>query len=242
MFIVALNVIIIAIILGIAGFLSLIAVTLIIISLVRRHKAKKAGRKTHPVGLVIGIIMLVAPWLFVAWFFIYVDFSEKEKNYQAPSSIRDAAYEAIVDKDAEGLYELMAQTVIEDQDLTVNDIEAFLELIDDVDEGDYEVDTSIQTGRYLVPGGGNKRPKSDTQAFYTFVMRDLWGTDQSVYFAAVYEDSEDPDNVGLHIIVFNNGEEGTDRPMVGRPETWAGYVTPEIEAERESLMEEYENG
>ena len=234
MFIVLLNVVVIAILIGIASILTVIAIALIIISLVRGHKAKKVGKKHVPVGLIIGLTMILLPWALIAYFIISVKIHENSPNYMSLSSVRDSAYEAVADGDAEALYGLFAPSVIEDTGMTVEDVEAFLDSIGDID-GEYREDSGYHADHYLVPGGGNKRPESETQLFYNFIMYDIGGTDDSIYFAAVCEDTEDVDELGLHLVAY-------DDEIIGRPETWTSYRTEEVEQEAQRLIEEYGEG
>ena len=66
MFVVLLNAVLVTVVIVIAAILTLVAIGLIIGSLVRALIAKKENRKTHKVGLWVGIVMIVIPWIFVA--------------------------------------------------------------------------------------------------------------------------------------------------------------------------------
>ena len=128
MSIVLLNIVVISIILGICIFLTLVAIGLIIGSLIRAAVAKKNNKKTMKVGMWIGIFMLVIPWLLFGLIYVISLFSDRKNNRWIPD--REILATAVTDKDADEIYDLMADYIIDEEDISVEDIEEFFAACD----------------------------------------------------------------------------------------------------------------
>ena len=246
MSIVLLNVVLISVAIGIAIFLTLVAITMIIVSAVRHSLAKKKDKNTKRVGMWIGIAMLVIPWLVVAFLAIYVQNYKVTHHYQDPDEFRPQIINAVVNKDADALYNLMSRKVIDENNITVEDVERFLDQIEitNVSSDDLKrYDTNwgadgcqYTSDSYLYTGGG-RRPESPTQCFWTFYMKKINSRGDKIYFAGVNSDSEGTEDLGLHYVVIVSDELGEIR--LGQSETWANYKTPEVEEEAERLKSEF---
>ena len=132
MFIVLLNLILSSIVLIVlfclALFLTATAIALIIISLVRSSKAKKQNRKTRKVGLWVGIVMLVIPWVMFGFAVGFVKITDKVTNRWKFD--RAVVAQAVVDKDADTLYGMMATDIMDENGLSSDDLEVFFDQCD----------------------------------------------------------------------------------------------------------------
>lgn len=212
MFIVLLNLIMSSIILIILVSLDLIltvvAITLIIVSIVRANKAKKNNQKTHKVGLWIGIIMILIPWIIVVMAVSFVKAADSLNNRWTFD--REVVAEAIADKDAEALYELMAPEVMESNDLTEDDLEEFLDQCDI--ENNSRSDMERYTSREFLgdpsdPEGNHYRPDGDRFTYTMYYVNDDGGR---IFVSGVLTDSRSEGNVGIYYIEFMSRDPETD--------------------------------
>ena len=246
MSIVLLNIVLISIAIGIAIFLTIVAITMIIVSAVRYSASKKKEKRTKRVGMWIGIAMLVIPWIVVASLIIYIQYFKAANHYQDPAEFRPKIINSIVDKDAEALYSLMSQKVIDENNITVEDVEKFLEQVEITNDSKSDIErynsswgadgNDYRTDNFLYTGGG-RRPQSQTQFFWTFYMKKINRRGDEIYFAGVNSDSEGTEDLGLHYVVIVSEELGEIR--LGQSETWAYYKTPEVQEEADRLKAEY---
>ena len=243
MSIVLLNVVVIWIILAIAIGFTLVAGIMITVSLVRHFNKKKKGVKTNLIGLWVGTAMLVIPWIVFIVIVINIKIEYKEKNYVDGSKVRNEVAEAFLDKDAEKVYDLFAPNVIEECGLTVDDIQKYMDSIN-IEDRDIERYTSsmgadnseYRTFDYLIKGGGNNRPKSETQGYADFFMQKINSNGETIYFAMQTSDKQDKGNVGIHYIVLVKDADNEER--LGRSETWAYYPTDEVQEEIDKLKDD----
>ena len=204
MFIVLLNIILSSIVLIVlvcaALFLTAVAIALMIISGVRASKAKKRNQKTHRVGLWIGIAMLLIPWIIVAAGVAFVKAYDSVTNHW--DFDKAVVAEAIADKDAEDLYELMAPGIMEENDLTVDDLEYFL------DQCDIENNSADDMDRYTCfefrgeasdPTGNHYRTDRNIFEYKMYYVND---NGDSIFVSGVLYDAKNEDNVGIYYIEF----------------------------------------
>ena len=233
MFIVGLNILVITVIIIIAITLTFIAIGLIIGSLVRSSIAKKKGKKTLKVGMWIGIIMLILPWIFVLFTIISFKKIEKENHAWDGSKLQDEIVAAVIDSDSDALSDMMA----ENEDIPESDVEAFLAAVS-VDN-DSEEDVKRYTSSFGADGNsytnfdelitfGPYRPESETQNFFSFFMKDINDAGESIYIAGAQGDKESEDGVGIYYMVLAD-EDGEIIASVGQPQTWTYFRTPEVD-------------
>ena len=127
MSIVLLNMAVISIVIGIAIFLTFVAIGLIIGSLVRSHVQKKIGKKTLKLGLWIGIAMLVFPWVVVIVMLISAKVWDAKNNHWSVS--REELAEVATNKDLNQIYDMMADDILEENNLSKDDLKAFLDKV-----------------------------------------------------------------------------------------------------------------
>ena len=205
MSIVLLNIVLGSIFIGIAGLLTLVAIILIVVSLVRSSKAKKQNKKTKKVGLWIGVAMLVIPWVILAIFLATANVMDTANNRWLPG--RETLAEAVASKDAEELYDMMADDVVDRNDITVEDMEEFLEQCDlgnvssdlepysdfGSDKNHYRNYTSYENGR--------------AQTCFTYTMYEVNDDGAKIFIAAVDGDPEGEEYVGIYYIEYQAGDD-----------------------------------
>lgn len=204
MFIVLLNAILSSIVLIVlicaALFLTAVAIALIIVSCVRSARAKKRNQKTHKVGLWVGIAMLIAPWIIVLFAVVFVVVTDKASNRW--SFDRSVVAQAVADKDAGDLYDLMAPYVMEENDLTEDDLEAFLDKcdIENNSSKDMERYTSFKfLGEASDPTGNHYRPDGDE---FTYTMYYVNDEGAMVVVSGILYNTKDKDKVGIYYIEY----------------------------------------
>ena len=204
MFIVLLNAILSSIVLIVlicaALFLTAVAIALIIVSCVRSARAKKRNQKTHKVGLWVGIAMLIAPWIIVLFAVVFVVVTDKASNRW--NFDRGVVAQAVADKDAGDLYDLMAPYVMEENDLTEDDLEAFLDKcdIDNNSSKDMERYTSFEfLGEASDPTGNHYRPDGDE---FTYTMYYVNDEGAMVVVSGILYNTKDKDKVGIYYIEY----------------------------------------
>ena len=202
MFVVLLNAVVISIVIAIAVFLTLIAIGLIIGSLIRASIAKKNNKKTHKVGLWIGIFMIVIPWIFVGVLVICADISDVKNNRWLPG--REGLATVIAEEDADELYDMLADDVVERNDISVEDVETFLEQCDlsnvdanDIDE--YTDMSSPQTNHYR---NYTSEENGRRQTCFQYNMYDVNDDGWKIYIAGVDGDAEGEEFVGIYYVAY----------------------------------------
>ena len=205
MSIVLLNIILGLIGITIAVLLTIIAIVAIIVSLVRASNAKKKGKKTAKVGLWIGIAMLLIPWLFIG--FAYIASKIFDSNYNRWDVSTSVIAEAVIDEDSDALYDMMANTVIEDTNLTEDGIEEFLDRCDlDLSKSDLKrlSDRSTEDSHYRTY---ISRANGRNQMCFQFTMNNLKVEGDKMYIAGVDGDAKDKDAIGIYYIYYMVGDE-----------------------------------
>lgn len=211
MFIVLLNLILssfLLIMMVVSAFiLTAVAISLIVISLVRSSKAKKENRKTLKVGLWVGIVMLVLPWVCLAFVIFFVMITDKFSNRWTFD--REVVAETVAEKDADALYEMMAPDVMEKNSLTMTDLEAFFEQcdIENSSSADMERYTSFKSlGTADDPTGNHYRPDGNEFSYIMYYVNDNGGR---IYMEGILYDHNNSGNVGIHYIEFMSKEPET---------------------------------
>ena len=206
MFVVLLNVVVISIIIGIAIILTLIAIGLIIGSLVRSALAKKKNKKTKKIGLWIGITMIVIPWILIAVLVISVNVADVENNRWLPGR-KDLAG-VITDRDADELHDMMADYVVDENDISVDDVEAFLDScnIENVSSSDLERYTgfSSRDNHYRNYTSGENGRRQTCFQYHMYNVNDEGG---AIYITGVDGDAEGEEYVGIYYIAYTLDDE-----------------------------------
>lgn len=206
MFVVLLNVVVISIIIGIAIFLTLIAIGLIIGSLVRSALAKKKNKKTKKIGLWIGITMIVIPWILVAVLVISANVADVENNRWLPG--REDLAGVITDRDADELHDMMADYVVDENDINVDDVEAFLDScnIENVSSSDLERYTGFSSRdnhyrNYTSEENGRR------QTCFQYHMYNVNDEGGAIYITGVDGDAEGEEYVGIYYVAYTLDDE-----------------------------------
>ena len=115
---------------------------------------------------------------------------------------REEVAGAIVDKDAEDLYELLAPNMLEETDLTEDDLQEFL------DKCDIENTSSKDMERYTEykflgdpgdPEGNHYRPDGNEFDYTMYYVND---DGARIFMTGILYDSKDKDNVGIYYIEY----------------------------------------
>ena len=203
MSILLLNVAVILIFVGIAIFLTLVAIVLIIVSLVRSASAKKKGKKTRKVGLWIGIAMLVIPWICVA--VIFIASKIYDSNYNRWTFDRENVPRAIVENDTDYLWSIMAEDVMESNDLSKEDLEDFLDQcnIDHVSSSELEryTDMSSPDNHYRTYTGHFNGKKLLCFQYTMYNVNDDGG---ELFITGVDGDQRGDEFVGIYFITYSS--------------------------------------
>ena len=207
MFVVLLNAVLATIFIVIAGILTLVAIGLIIGSLVRASKAKKENRKTHKVGLWVGIAMIVIPWIFVAALLVGAKIYDANNNRWIPN--REILATPVAVEDAQSLHDMMADDVVARNNITVNDVEKFLDQCDlsnvDADNlGKYTDMGAPQTNHYR---NYTSKENGRSQTCFQYNMYDVNNDGWKIYITGVDGDSEGEEYVGIYYIAYMRDDE-----------------------------------
>ena len=207
MFVVLLNAVLVTVVIVIAAILTLVAIGLIIGSLVRALIAKKENRKTHKVGLWVGIVMIVIPWIFVAALLIGARIYDANNNRWIPN--REILATPVAVEDAQSLYDMMADDVVRRNNITVEDVEKFLDQCDlsNVDANDLRkyVDMgAAQTNHYR---NYTSKENGRSQTCFQYNMYDVNNDGWKIYIAGVDGDSEGEEYVGIYYIAYMRDDE-----------------------------------
>ena len=207
MFVVLLNAVLSIIVITIAAILTLIAIVLIIVSLVRSSVAKKNNKKTSKVGLWVGIAMLIIPWIVVAVFFVASKVSDAKNNRWLPG--KEVLAAAVADRDAEELHDMFADYVVDEENLSVEDVEEFFQSIDmgNVSSGDIEryTDVSPDDNHYR---NYTSHDNGRRQTCFQYNMYNVNDDGGRIYIAAVDGDPEGEEYVGIYYVSYTD-DDGT---------------------------------
>ncbi|SCW48144.1 hypothetical protein SAMN02910456_01317 [Ruminococcaceae bacterium YRB3002] len=206
MFVVLLNVILSMIVIAIAVILTIIAIILIIVSLVRSSKAKKENRKTSKVGLWIGIAMLVIPWLIAAAFFVASKIYDADNNRWIPD--RAALAGAVIKEDADEIYDMMADHVVDEEDISVEDIEGFLKScnIEKVSSSDIKRYSEFSS-EYNHYRNYTSHDNGRAQTCFQYNMYNVNDEGGKIFITGVDGDAEGAEYVGIYYISYTAGDE-----------------------------------
>lgn len=121
----------------------------------------------------------------------------------------------IVDKDADGLYELLAPNMLEETNLTVDDLQEFLDKcdIENTSSKDMERYTSYKfLGDPGDPEGNHYRPDGNK---FTYTMYYVNDDGARIFMSGILYDSKDKDNVGIYYIEYleKDPDTGKDRTV-----------------------------
>ena len=124
---------------------------------------------------------------------------------------REEVAGAIVDKDAEDLYELLAPNMLEETDLTEDDLQEFL------DKCDIENTSSKDMERYTEykflgdpgdPEGNHYRPDGNKFDYTMYYVNDDGAL---IFMSGILYDSKDKDNVGIYYIGYSEKDPETGK-------------------------------
>ena len=198
--------VVITILICVALFLTAVAITLIIVSLVRSSMAKKKQQKTHKVGLWIGIFMLIVPWLLIAALVIAAKISDSHMNRWDVD--REELASIVTEQDADSLYDLMAGDVINSSGITEEDIEAFFEQCEITNTGR----SDLQRYTDFSSSGNHYRTYTSTengraQVCFQYTMYDVNDDGGVFYISGVDGDGDGEEFVGIYYISYTSGDE-----------------------------------
>lgn len=206
MFVVLLNMAVIGIIITIAVILTLIAIGLMIGSLVRSSLAKKKNKKTMKIGLWIGIAMMIIPWILVAILAGAVHVSDDINNRWLPG--KEAFASVIIDQEADELYDMMADYVVDEDDISVGDVESFLDScnIGNMNDDDLDRYTRLSSSdnhyrNYTSEENGRR------QTCFQYHMYNVNGEGGEIYIAGVDGDAQGDEYVGIYYVTYTLGGE-----------------------------------
>ena len=224
--------VILMIIFIIACILTIVAIAMIIVDIVRLFKARKTGKRVIPGGLIAGLVMLAVPWtIFAVLVTLYV--SDKadlhEVNY---SKFREKSINTVIAKDAEGLYDLMADNVVSEEGITYEDVEDFIYTLPSIFKRQYSYDFKHVGNSRIIYDEKYDTPR-DKSVSYGDIQINLKDTDRHLYIAFQLGDRNDTDNIGIHYIVYKDGDKII--ATLGRSETWAAYPTDEVQQKIEDI-------
>lgn len=200
-FIVLLNMAVIGAVIVVAVTLTLIAIGLIIGSLVRSSLAKKKNKKTLKIGLWIGIAMIIIPWILVAVLVVSVNVSDAENNRWLPG--REGLATVIIDQDADELYDMMADYVVDEDDISVDDVEAFLDSCSIGNMSDEDLDRytrmSSQDNHYRYY---TSEENGRAQTCFQYHMYDVNDEGGDIYITGVDGDVQGEEYVGIYYVTY----------------------------------------
>lgn len=117
----------------------------------------------------------------------------------------------IVDKDADGLYELLAPNMLEETDLTEDDLQEFLDKcdIENTSSKDMERYTAYKfLGDPLDPEGNHYRPDGNKFDYTMYYVNDDGAL---IFMSGILYDSKDKDNVGIYYIGYSEKDPETGK-------------------------------
>ena len=134
-----------------------------------------------------------------------------DKNSNRWKFDREEVAEAIVEKDAGDLYDLMSPYMLEENDLTEDDLQEFLDKcgIENTSSKDMDRYTSFKfLGKPSDPEGNNYRPDGNKFIYTMYYVNDEGAR---IFVSGILYDSKDKDKVGIYYIEYlekdpENGE------------------------------------
>ena len=202
MSIVLLNMVVVSIVIGVACFLSILAITLIIVSIVRSVRAKKKGQKTMKIGLWVGGIMLISPWLVLVLGLILAEMDDAKLHRWDVD--RELLAEAVMDKDAEEIYDMMSDDVVARNNITLQDVEEFLDQCDTSNVTEENMDKYTEMSqpdwnhyRAYLSNANNRR-----QPCFQYKMYNVNDEESQIFISGVSGDEENEDCIGIYYISY----------------------------------------
>lgn len=153
-------------------------------------------RKKCP-GLLISSVMLM-----VLSIVMMGGCSLLDKNSNRWKFDREEVAEAIVEKDAGDLYDLMSPYMLEENDLTEDDLQEFLDKcgIENTSSKDMDRYTSFKfLGKPSDPEGNNYRPDGNKFIYTMYYVNDEGAR---IFVSGILYDSKDKDKVGIYYIEY----------------------------------------
>ena len=133
--------------------------------------------------------MIIIPWIVVAVFVVCVKKSDVENNRWLPG--REAFASVIIDQDADELYDMMADSVVDEENISADDVEAFL---DSCNVGDLSSDDLDRYSRLSSQDNHYRNYTSNengrSQTCFQYHMYDVNDEGGEIYIAGVDGDAE----------------------------------------------------
>jgi hypothetical protein len=115
---------------------------------------------------------------------------------------RKEVAKAIVDKDADDLYDLMSSYMLEENDLTEDDLQEFLDKCDIENTSSKDMDryTSFKfVGKPSDPEGNHYKPDGNK---FTYTMYYVNDDGARIFVSGILKNSKDKDKVGIYYIEY----------------------------------------
>ena len=125
-----------------------------------------------------------------------------DKNSNRWKFDREEVSEAIVEKDAGDLYDLMSPYMLEENDLTEDNLQEFLDKcgIENTSSKDMDRYTSFKfLGKPSDPEGNNYRPNGNKFIYTMYYVNDEGAR---IFVSGILYDSKDKDKVGIYYIEY----------------------------------------
>ena len=125
-----------------------------------------------------------------------------DKNSNRWKFDREEVAEAIVEKDAGDLYDLMSPYMLEENDLTEDNLQEFLDKcgIENTSSKDMDRYTSFKfLGKPSDPEGNNYRPDGNK---FIYTMYYVNNEGARIFVSGILYDSKDKDKVGIYYIEY----------------------------------------
>lgn len=148
-------------------------------------------------GLLISFVMLM-----ILSIVMMGGCSLLNKNSNRWKFDREEVAEAIVEKDAGDLYDLMSPYMLEENDLAEDDLQEFLDKcgIENTSSKDMDRYTSFKfLGKPSDPEGNNYRPDGNKFIYTMYYVNDEGAR---IFVSGILYDSKDKDKVGIYYIEY----------------------------------------
>ena len=208
MSIVLLNMVIWTIVICVIIALTMIAIALIVVSIVRSSIAKKKGKRTKKVGLWVGISMLVAPWIVIGTLFVISLIGDK--YYNTWNLNKEEITKAVVAESPDALYEMMADDVVSRNDISKDDLKAFMDQIDFERLSDEELEKyykAVNAGKNFHYRSYTSHENGRPQHCFQYTIYAVNGEDGRLYLSGVRGDAKGKEYVGIYYIMYKVGDE-----------------------------------
>ncbi len=198
----------------ILGIVEIIGIVILIISLLRRWKYKKEGKKPKKLGLIIGSIFSVTPIVIVISFLIWIFFVDHSPNNTKAMEYSTSICSAIEDRDEQSLYDVFSVEMKERDEMLLSDIQRMYDGIDgnvvSYEMGDimldYEQIASDDTDDEIV----------HFESSIEHILTDT-GAEYTIQLSGCVKHDEDAEHIGIERIVFVD-ETTEDKIYIGSME------------------------